>query len=295
MPVLERIMRQHDLDGNGISMAVATELSLLLWMVMDTGNAWTAMALSLLSTDKEACILVHEELDVLELAHGRGGELYSPSVMNRMKYLDALIYEAIRLCPANLGGMKKTTETFEMKEAGVQIPKGTNIFFCSPTDIKFDIRGAIGKKPEHLGRRYPCVEMHGFLPLHGIEVPLMVMQTKVFLIALLQRFHPCMSMRKNFIRRVQTKVQKSFCSWRNRGNATDPYLSDLDLSTNSDFGDAGGQVPISSNKQQPVVVDDVETCGCRGNISHKEAMSMFTKTPFPEPRRVIHLRPRSLD
>ena len=163
IPLLERIMRQHDLAGNGISQVVAMELSLLIWMMMDAGNAYTAMALSLLSTDREACLLVQQELDDLqhEFGGGVGGTspLYTPAALSRMKYLDALLYEAIRLCPANLGGMKKTTETVEMVAEGVQIPKGTNIFFCQATELKFDIRGAVGKKPELLGRRYPCVEL----------------------------------------------------------------------------------------------------------------------------------------
>ena len=80
--------------------------------------------------------------------------------MSRMKYLDALLYEAIRLCPENLGGMKKTTQTVELPDAGVQIPKDTNIFFCQPTDMVFDIHKALGKKPENLGRQYPSVELY---------------------------------------------------------------------------------------------------------------------------------------
>ena len=251
------------------------------------------MALSLLSTDREACLLVQEELDVLELAHGRS-EMYAAPVLKRMKYMDALIYESIRLCPANLGGMKKTTETVELPDAGVQIPKGTNVFFCSPTDLKFDIRGALGKKPEFLGRQYPCEELHGFLPLHGIEVPLMVLQSKVFLIALLQKFTPVLSMRKNLIRRVQTKVVKSVRDFRSRrqsGTHMDPYLSDMDVSAHSLRSMNGASESFSS--PMPTVIQTLDNT--RGNVSQSEAMSMFTKTPFPEPRRVIHLRPRSLD
>jgi hypothetical protein len=39
MSVVERLLRQEDLDGNGLSQVVTTELSLLLWMMMDAGNA----------------------------------------------------------------------------------------------------------------------------------------------------------------------------------------------------------------------------------------------------------------
>jgi hypothetical protein len=157
MSVLERFMKQHDNAGNGLSQIVMSEISVLLWMMMDVGNGWTAMALHLLAVDREACRLVQDELDALVVEFGftggggnGGGNanhcgeaaasrplhqslLFTPSVMSRMKYLDALLYEAIRLCPENLGGMKKTTQTVELPDAGVQIPKDTNIFFCQPT------------------------------------------------------------------------------------------------------------------------------------------------------------------
>lgn len=286
MPVLERIMRQHDLAGNGISLAVATELSLLIWMMMDAGNAWTAMALSLLSTDHEACILVQEELDALEHEYGRHN-LYTPDALNRMKFLDGLIYEAIRLCPPNLGGMKKTSETVEMTTEGVQIPKDTNMFFCRPTDLNFDIRGAIGKKPENLGRRYPSVELHGFLPLHGLEVPLMVLQSKTFLISLLLKFTPSLSLRKNFIRRVGATVRHSFSSLkRRRGND-----AMVDLEANHCSAPLEEHSRVEHQFSDSVPVDEAPASG---DVSQREAMMMFSKTPFPEPRRVIHLHPRNL-
>jgi len=125
---------------------------------MDVGNAWTAMALNLLASNREAGDLVQEELDSLDAEFGRD-ELFSPSVLKRMKYVDALLYEAIRLCPAFLGGLKKTTTTIEFEDLGVQLPKNTHIFFCQPTNVKFDIKNALGKKPEQLGDNYPCEEL----------------------------------------------------------------------------------------------------------------------------------------
>ena len=158
LTVLERLMKQHDMDGNGLSQVVTSDIAIILWMMLEVGNAWTAMALSLIAADAETLALVQQELDDLERSYGKG-DLFSPSALGRMKYLDALLHEAIRLCPPNLGGMKKTTETIELKDIGVQIPKDTNIFFCRPHDMKFDIHSAVGKKPENLGRLYPCVEL----------------------------------------------------------------------------------------------------------------------------------------
>eukprot|EP00977_Amphora_coffeiformis_P014154 scaffold3882_cov164-Amphora_coffeaeformis.AAC.22 len=158
LTVLERLMKQHDMDGNGLSQVVTSDIAILLWMMLEVGNAWTAMALSLIAADAETLALVQQELDDLERSYGKD-DLFSPSALGRMKYLDALLHEAIRLCPPNLGGMKKTTETIELKDIGIQIPKDTNIFFCRPHDMTFDIHKAVGKKPENLGRLYPCIEL----------------------------------------------------------------------------------------------------------------------------------------
>jgi hypothetical protein len=79
--------------------------------------------------------------------------------MSKMAYLDALLYEAIRLSPSFLAGLKKTTATIELKDVGVQLPKNTHIFFCEPTQPVFNISKAYGQKPEDLGSRYPSVEL----------------------------------------------------------------------------------------------------------------------------------------
>ena len=151
-------MKQHDMAGNGLSQVVTSDIAITLWMMLDVGNAWTAMALSLIAADAECLALLQQELDDLEELYGKD-DIFSPSALSRMKYMDALLFEAIRLCPPNLGGMKKTTETVEIKDAGVQIPKDTDIFFCRPTNMTFNIHAAVGKKPENMGRLYPCVEL----------------------------------------------------------------------------------------------------------------------------------------
>jgi hypothetical protein len=296
MSLLERILRQQDDNGNGVSQVVATEIAIALWMIMDAGNAWTIMALNLLSKDNKAMELVLEELDNLELEYGCG-ELFSPMVLGRMLYLDALIYEAIRLCPPFLGGLKVTSETVVFQDDGIQVPKGSHVFFCQPSARNFNILEAVGERPENLAERYPCLEVFGFLPFRGIEIPLMVMQSKVFLITVLRRFTPMTSKKRTFIRRVKSAVaekilqspliRSKMCSsktgedWPDN-NHEDPHLNHTD----------GNHFFRSQNFS-----DDPET-GCSrmedtvGGVTSVDAMRLFTKIPFPEPRKVVHLTPR---
>ena len=139
------------------------------------------------------------------------------------------------------------------------------------------------------------VHSHGFLPLHGLEVPLMVLQSKVFLVALLHKFTPSLSMRKTFIRRVGAKVRDSFAfastsikrpTTGAAGGEGGTHLHEMDYSMD-DFRSAD------------LMLATAELGGggesTNRDVSHSEARNMFTKTPFPEPRRVIHLRPRGLD
>lgn len=156
--ILDNILSQHDINGAGLSNAVATELSILLYMIMDAGNAWTAMALNLLSLDHTALSQVQEEIDYLVGLHGKD-KLYTPRVLGKMTAVDALLWEAIRLCPPFCGGMKVTTETVVLEEDGVQIPKNANVIFCQPTDRPFDLTEAWGKKPQDLTLLYPNINM----------------------------------------------------------------------------------------------------------------------------------------
>lgn len=156
--ILDQILSQHDMSGAGLSNAVASELSILLYMIMDAGNAWTAMALNLLSLDHNALAQVQDEIDYLEGLHGKD-KLFTPRVLGKMTTVDALLWEAIRLCPPFCGGMKVTTETVVLEEDGVQIPKNANVIFCQPTDRPFDLSEAMGKKPQDLTLLYPCINM----------------------------------------------------------------------------------------------------------------------------------------
>jgi cytochrome P450 len=152
------MLSQHDSNGAGISKAVATELSILLYMILDAGNAWTSMALNLLALDHSALKQVEDELSHLTVLHGND-ELFTPRVMGQMRYLDALIWESIRLCPPFLGGMKVLSETVELPDDGVQIPKNANVIFCNPTEGNFDLSEAWGKRPQELTFLYPCREV----------------------------------------------------------------------------------------------------------------------------------------
>jgi cytochrome P450 len=282
--ILDHMLQQDDTHGNGLTKAVTTELCILLWMIMDAGNAWTAMALNLLSLDQSACNRVQQELDLLTSIHGKKA-MFTPEVLNQMKTLDAVLFEAIRLCPPFLGGMKVTSETVELNDCGIQIPKNTDVIFCQPTDEPFDLSKAIGKKPEELGFCHPCPELHGFLPFKGMEVPVMVLQSKVFVAVLLQRCSPFLSKKRTFIRRVKDVfVGKS--KTENLGDSDNSDDDEMDVSSIHDHN-AGPSV--SKWTQETVLSRSIST---QAETTQTQAMKLFTKVPFPEPRRVINVRER---
>lgn len=286
--ILDQLLRQQDFDGRGMTRAATTEISILLWMMLDAGQAWTVMALNLLSTEEQACRLVQAELDLLEKAYGKD-RLFTSFVLAKMEKLDALIYEAIRLCPSFLGGMKYTNSTVEVE--GLQIPKNTNVIFCQPTDQKFDLDNGKQKRPEEMGMEYPSVALHGFLPLQGLEVPLMVLQTKVFLVVLLQNYSPSVSKKRTFMRKVHDAYRKSTTLRQpDHSGVDEPWnhpspmkstrsfettLNDLDI----EAGDGGTEAPMK--RQSLLRKDKIE-----------KLERLFTRIPFPEPRRVIHFHAR---
>jgi hypothetical protein len=290
--MLERMLRQQSHDGKGVSQVVMREIAILLWMILDAGNAWTAMALKLLSADGAACELVQNELRALEIEYGHG-ELFSGFVLDKMKYLDALIFEAIRLCPPFLGGLKVTSETVFLSEDNVQIPKGSNVFFCQPTERCFNIRQALGKRPEDLGEIYPCIELYGFLPFHGVEVPLMVLQSKVFLVTILRSFTPCTSKKKTFIRRVTSAVGQKLMNSPMRNRLTIPGGSAEDVGNKK----VPHSVRFEAVPAPDILLTAIDTEEGRppnkpdNKVTPREAMLWFSKLPFPEPRHVVYLKP----
>lgn len=266
--ILDGLLRRHDALGDGLTAAALTESSILLWMILDAGNAWTAMALNLLALDESACSRVQQELDELSSLHGKD-KLFTNKVMSEMYLLDGLLYEAIRLCPPFLGGLKRTTKMIELTEDGLQIPKNTSLFFCQATGEGFDLSKGMAKRPQDLGKHYPSPALYGFLPFKGLEVPLMVLQSKVLLAVLLQRFTPFLSSKTTFMRILKTAVFKS-----RRIIDGDGHEEISSITT-----EAANSIPSHPSERRPR----------HGEVSQKEAMDLFDKIPFPEPRREMHL------
>ena len=325
MSILDCLLCQQDENGNGMSQAVTTDVAIMLWMMMDVGNAWTSMALKLISLDEEACELVLDEMDYLISRFGADG-LLSKEALGSMNYLDALLYEAIRLCPPFLGGLKVTSETVVLDDDGIQIPKDSHVFFCQPTDRVFDIQRALGKRPEDLGRAYPSIELFGFLPFHGLEVPLMVLQSKVFLAVLLKDHSPVAPRKKKLFRRVRavsqrikTEVLKKSPQKQQRklGPSQTPSSSsdyNMEDARAHSCGDAPPEIPASlidcvlgcgDSADEPNSLDEEEQQMFRSlsitqslpsaaaKVTPTEAMQWFTKIPFPEPRSTVQLKRRT--
>jgi cytochrome P450 len=155
--VLDQILREADYEGRGITTVASTEMILLLWMMLDAGQGWTAMALNLLSKHEDACQTVQSEVDRLEQTYGKE-RLFTSFVLGKMEKLDNLIYEAIRLCPEFMGGLKILKQTVELD--GVQIPKNTNVILCNHQDEDtFTLDYPTPKRPEEMGMLYPSVEL----------------------------------------------------------------------------------------------------------------------------------------
>ena len=282
--ILDQLLRQQDLDGRGMTRAATTEISILLWMMLDAGQAWTAMALNLLSTEEQACRCVQAELDLLEKTYGKD-RLFTSFVLAKMEKLDALIYEAIRLCPEFLGGMKYTNQTVEF--GGLQIPRNTNVIFCQPTDQNFDLGNGRGKRPEEMGMEYPSVALYGFLPLQGLEVPLMVLQTKVFLVVLLQNYSPSVSKKRTFMRKVHDAFSKSFTMRQPDHNGADePENQPPPTNSNHSIETALNYLDIEAGEEGTAT----PTRRHKGKTEKPERL--FTRIPFPEPRQVIHIYAR---
>lgn len=155
--ILDQILREADFEGRGITKAATTEISILLWMMLDAGQGWTAMALHLLAKHDDAQMTVQAEIDRLERTYGTD-RLFTSFVLGKMDKLNNLIYESMRLCPQFLGGLKIINQTVEV--GNVQIPKNSNVIFCNPHDDEtFTIDYIPAKRPEEMGIFYPSLEL----------------------------------------------------------------------------------------------------------------------------------------
>jgi hypothetical protein len=231
--------------------------------------------------------------------------LFHPTALGKMQYLDALIYEAIRLSPPFLGGLEVTTETVELEKDQIQIPKDSNVFVCQQPDHRFDIRQALGKRPEQLRHDYPSRDLYGFLPFRGMEVPLMVLQTKVFLTMLLDAYTPIASKKKRHFPRVRVVSRRLRRSQSFRAGSTN--FSQLDSAAISlGIDDATSALPpiddlpadgsIAKNKTPETRNVSVSGHAVENdyvnNMTPETTMNLFTKIPFPEPRQHALILPR---
>lgn len=295
--VLDQILRASDVEGQGITRVATTEITLLLWMMMDAGQAWTSMALHLLSKHEEACFEVQAEIDRLDRKYK--DRLFTSFVLEKMEKLDNLIHEAIRFTPTFMGGLKTVNATVEMD--GVQIPKHSSIFLSNPNDPEsFNIDFDTHKRPEELGSEYPSLDLFGFLPLQGLEIPIMVLQTKIFLIVLLRDYTPIAPGRpkSNFIQRVSQKIRNMrtmssgdlALAWFPRSKSAD------DLDRMEKGSSCASSTPITQNTESmpepttPVVQTVAERI--RKDIDDRNEEGLFTRVPFPVPRRPVQIRPR---
>ena len=184
--LMYELMKASDERNNCLTEAAIADICLHLWLILDASTSWIALAITLLRNESSAFSKVQSELDNI-LKNYDVNDLFTDEVMKEMRYLDALIYEAIRICPPFCGGFWKTTNTVLMSKDLLQIPSGTNILLTESSPHPFDLEGALGTSPHRLGESYPNQALFGFLPYGGLEVPLMVLQTKVFLIEFVLR------------------------------------------------------------------------------------------------------------
>ncbi len=113
----------------------------------------------------------------------------------------------------------------------------------------------------------------------------MVLQSKVFLIVLLQKYSPSLTKRKTLIRRMKTAMTRS------RNGPKHELATSLFPGVTVDVEEGEGEDLSAAG--QPSSLEDVENGETRDpEITQTEAMSLFTKIPFPVPKRVIHIKPR---
>lgn len=109
----------------------------------------------------------------------------------------------------------------------------------------------------------------------------MVLQCKVFLIVALKEHSPIVSKKRTLIRRMKTAVSQ------NLNKSLNGLKRNLEQETQS-----APRTPQfdRSRSNSP----DLEVGGSPSKeVSQVDAMRLFDKIPFPEPRRVVYLRPRN--
>lgn len=177
----------HESYADILSDEAIAELILLIWLIMDKGSAWTATALNLLQNDEKQLSSIRDEIYILQDSFGENG-IFSEGALSQMRLLDALIFDAVKKSPPFFGGMWQLSNTVELKGDMVQVPKRSNVLLMNSNCRNISESNLFdGTKLHEIGENYPNPDLYGFLPLNGMEVPLMILQTKIFLISVVRK------------------------------------------------------------------------------------------------------------
>jgi hypothetical protein len=116
----------------------------------------------------------------------------------------------------------------------------------------------------------------------------MVLQTKIFLICTLRRYTPQVQKKKTLLRRVTKALSNR------KSSLQSPSKDD---STNNDSSRHFSDLPDESGMESDDDDDVFRSDSLRGvsELSQVGAMELFSKIPFPEPRRVVFLKSRNVD
>jgi len=120
----------------------------------------------------------------------------------------------------------------------------------------------------------------------------MVLQTKIFLVVTLQKYTPLLSKKRTLLRRVKVAVNRSIRDMRTRIGSESAAPGEAPLArptSNLRSSSTASTSRLSSDQPGNSSTDAPKA------VSQRQAMEMFTKLPFPEPRRVTYLRPREWD
>jgi len=113
-------------------------------------------------------------------------------------------------------------------------------------------------------------------------VPLLVLQTKVFLITFLKNYRPMMAVKRTLIRRVHNVLSGSFHGSKQRCNSGDISLGSPTMMRGSfdmEMGGSGG------------MFEDEDEWAARENSLRSELPQRpMTIFPFPEPKKTILMK-----
>ncbi len=257
--LLVDILRTNKCSDQKLHMNTIADIAGLLWIEMYVGNAWTEMALLLMQQNSAVFLKVRDEIDKAATLSGPQ-RLFHESSLSRMTHLDALIFEAIRLCPPFCGGLWTINKTVLFDGDEVQIPASSHVII-DQTENHFNLADAVSMPPHQLGESYPNQYLHGYHSLNGLEVPTMVLQTKIFLVTFL--------IRCDFSHRDECLGMKT----EQMNTTRNEYINTKNTSHEDMSSDEGG-----------VMGSCILSC--------YECRNWFSKNPFPHSMRAINVRKR---